>query len=187
MDGFVSFSQLNDFLFCPRSLYLHSLYYGYKTSLFHDTAQANGTAAHETIDNNTYKRKGWVSGIWLCSPTYGIYGKCDLYNATTGVLVERKRTVHRLFLGLIMQVWAQAVCLEERGNIVGKIFLHSLTDNIKHSVKLPDAGVKSQLKALVYDIKSYTLLQGDLNPSVYKCQNCIYAPLCPLANLVSKE
>lgn len=187
MDGLVSFSQLNDFLFCPYSLYLHTLYNNFKSSIYHDVAQTDGTAAHVTVDQSTYKRSGWQTGIWLCSPTYKVYGRCDLYNPTTGELVERKRTIHKLYTGHYMQVWAQAVCLQEMEHPVRKIYLHSITDNTRYFVKLPNQTIKNQLKELVLQISRYTPPNETFSQLPAKCRQCIYAALCPITNLTHKE
>ncbi len=55
---------LNDYVFCPRSIYFHNLY-GEKESLsYQEPRQINGTKAHETLDQGTYStRKEILSGI----------------------------------------------------------------------------------------------------------------------------
>ena len=183
MDGYVSFSQLNDFSFCLYSLYVHTLYESYKTSIYHDTPQTEGKAAHETIDDGTYKRKGWVTSMPLCSPSLQIFGKCDLFHPASGVLVERKRTIRNIYDGQKFQVWAQALCLIEMGYVVREIYLHSLTDNIRHTLPVPDDAIKSLIQSEVKKIQNFTLNQKESSPSSSKCAHCIYATLCPIATL----
>jgi CRISPR-associated protein Cas4 len=181
MDGYISFSQLNDFLFCPQSLYIHTLYHTYHTSLYHDTPQIDGKAAHETIDQGTYERGGWLTGLPLCSPTYRIFGKCDLYHPDTGVLVERKRTIRKIYNGQKLQVWAQAICLVEMGYPVREIYLHSLTDNTRYPIPIPDASIRSLIVNTVVQIERYVPDETTQNISSAKCAHCIYASLCPHA------
>lgn len=186
MDGYISFSELNDFLYCPHSLYLHSLYKNYKTQIYHDTPQTDGKAAHETIDQNTYKRGGWQSGRWLCSPDYKIYGKCDLYNPHTGELVERKKTVRKVYGGQKMQVWAQAACLEEMGEIVSSIRIHSMTDNKSYEIANLDANVKRSLHDLISQIQTFRLADmSEMAIDCEKCKECIYSPLYPISKPIS--
>ena len=190
MDGYVSFSELNDFLFCPQSLYLHTLYKNYKSNIYHDTPQADGKAAHETIDQNTYNRAGWETGVWLCSPSHMIYGRCDLYNPSTGELVERKRTIKKVYEGQRMQAWAQAICLMDMQRSVTSITLHSLTDNVRHKLPIPDDLITSRVNLLVQEIQAYKAnYNANVSVSVSdtRCRRCIYAPLCPVANLKSQN
>ncbi len=188
MDGYISFSELNDFLFCPQSLYLHTLYKNYKSNVYHDTPQTDGKAAHETIDQATYNKGGWETGVWLSSPSYRIYGRCDLYNPTTGELVERKRTIRRIYEGQRMQAWAQAMCLMDMGKSVTSVTLHSLTDNLRYSIPVPDEKIKLQVKQLVHQMLTYKANYTHETKTIdTRCRHCIYAPLCPIANLGQKN
>lgn len=45
--------MLNDFVFCPVSIYFHSLYDGVERNLYQGKSQINGTKSHETIDCGT--------------------------------------------------------------------------------------------------------------------------------------
>jgi len=51
MDDYISISTLNDFIFCPYSIYLHNVYMETDEGLYHATPQTRGKIAHETIDN----------------------------------------------------------------------------------------------------------------------------------------
>ncbi len=42
----IAITQLNDFVFCPASIYFHLLYGDTSTFLFQSEKQINGTAAH---------------------------------------------------------------------------------------------------------------------------------------------
>lgn len=49
-EDYISISTLNDFIFCPYSIYLHNVYENTDESLFHATPQTQGRIAHETVD-----------------------------------------------------------------------------------------------------------------------------------------
>ena len=51
MESYIKLSTLNDFIFCPKSIYYHTLYDSYEKKLYQDEAQIAWTIAHETIDN----------------------------------------------------------------------------------------------------------------------------------------
>ena len=49
-EDYISISTLNDFIFCPYSIYLHNVYENTDESIFHATPQTQGRIAHETVD-----------------------------------------------------------------------------------------------------------------------------------------
>ena len=51
MDDYIQISTLNDFIFCPYSIYLHNIYMDADESLYHATPQTKGRIAHEKVDN----------------------------------------------------------------------------------------------------------------------------------------
>ncbi len=53
----LSISNLNDFIFCPVSIYFHSLDADTEKLAYQDEVQLNGSAAHEKSDNGTYSTK----------------------------------------------------------------------------------------------------------------------------------
>ena len=57
MDDAIPISYLNDFVFCPASIYFHQLYGSMDTMLFQDTEQINGTFVHEAIEEIRYSSK----------------------------------------------------------------------------------------------------------------------------------
>jgi len=76
-------TQLNDFIFCPASIYFHMLYGETSRMLVQSEKQINGTAVHETIDKNTYSsRKNIYTGIDVYCEKYGLIGKIDMYDST---------------------------------------------------------------------------------------------------------
>ncbi len=90
METPIIISNLNDYVFCPRSIYFHNIYGSYDESLYHDTHQVEGRNAHATIDEQTYStKKQWIQGLPVYSEELGVTGKIDLLNIETGVLIER--------------------------------------------------------------------------------------------------
>jgi len=54
MENYIKLSTLNDFIFCPKSIYYHNLYYSYEKKLYQEETQIAWSIAHESIDNKTY-------------------------------------------------------------------------------------------------------------------------------------
>ena len=57
MDDLIIISNLNDFIFCPASIYFHKLYGSEDTIMYQSKAQLDGTKAQEKIDNGTYSTR----------------------------------------------------------------------------------------------------------------------------------
>ena len=57
MDDYILISTLNDFIFCPYSIYLHNVYMGGNEDLVLATPQTQGKAAHAAIDEKTYSSR----------------------------------------------------------------------------------------------------------------------------------
>lgn len=54
MDNLIRITQINDFIFCPVSIYFHNLYGDRDKITYQRKEQINGTYAHEKIDNKKY-------------------------------------------------------------------------------------------------------------------------------------
>lgn len=173
-------SYLNDFIFCPLSIYFHKIYGNIKTELYQSKYQINGTNAHNSIDNNKYsKRKEIFQGIDIYSDEFKLIGKIDIYNSKTKTLIERKKKINKIYDGYIFQVYAQYYALEEMGYKINEIILHSLDDNKNYNVKLPfeDVEMDNKFRKLILDIKIFDL-STYTQKNLSKCQKCIYEPLC---------
>ena len=46
MDDAILITELNDFIFCPASIYFHKMYKEMDRFIYQTTDQINGTAAH---------------------------------------------------------------------------------------------------------------------------------------------
>ncbi len=180
MYGEILFTQLNDFIFCPASIYFHMLYGETDRMLYQSQSQIRGTDAHKTIDSGNYStRKNILTGLSVYCEEFGLIGKIDLYDAEKRLLMERKRTVKVIYDGYVFQVYAQCFALREMGYEVEKIVIHSLTDNKNYAVPLPEKDEKmlEKFKQTIYDIRTFRLDEFE-QTNIEKCKNCIYEPAC---------
>ena len=53
MDDYISISTLNDYIFCPYSIYLHNVYMEADERLYHATPQTQGAIAHSAVGKKT--------------------------------------------------------------------------------------------------------------------------------------
>lgn len=180
MEALIPISELNDFIFCPRSIYFHHLYGNFDTDTFHESPQTKGTQAHENIDQKKYSSaKHWIQSIEISSYELGITGKIDLFNEKTGELIERKRTIKTVYDGYVLQILAQAICLVEMGYLVKKCSLYSLTDNKKYNIPFHFESAKIKLQNHITEMKHFDIKKPfSQNPK--KCEQCIYRTLCDI-------
>lgn len=177
MDSAIPISAINDFLYCPKSLYLHLLYGSFETSVYHDTPQTNGTIAHENIEEERYTTsKDILQGLSVYSSRLGIKGRIDLYDAKNKYLIERKYRVKNIYKGFRYQLYAQMYCLEEAGFTIAKLFIQSLSDNRRFEISLPSEEEKKEFEEIIDKMKSFdvTAIQ---HHSCNHCQNNIYGLL----------
>lgn len=181
MESYITLSFLNDFIFCPRSIYFHQLYGGFTETVYKQSPQYKGTAAHETIDGQTYSTSAHIlQGMEVFCDQYNICGKIDLFDTQKCRLTERKREIKIIYDGYIFQVYAQCFALREMGYTVKEIVIHDLVHNKNYPIDPPenDAAMKSKFEQLIADINSYNLETTPFTPLQPKCQNCIYNQLC---------
>ena len=178
MEPYIQISLLNDFIFCPRSIYFHWLYAKYAAKNYKDTPQVVWTLKHETIDTQNYSsRKNILQGISIYSDKYGIAWKIDLFDSEKGELIERKNKIKKIYDGYIWQVYAQYFCLMEMWYTVKKIFLHSLSDNQRFQIPLPTKKKIQEFTNLVQKLKTFDL-HSPFKQNPEKCKQCIYRELC---------
>ena len=116
MEDYIPISTLNDFIFCPYSIYLHNVYMETDEGLYHATPQTRGKIAHETIDNKkASNRADDLQSLPVMSDEYGLMGKIDIYKGKEHKLIERKYQLRNIFKGQIYQLWAQYLCMKEMG------------------------------------------------------------------------
>lgn len=178
MEPYLIISNLNDFVFCPRSIYFHNLYGGYTSKNYHRTAQTKGKHAHQTIDQNKYStQKKFIAGIEIYSQKYNLSGKIDVYDSQSKTLIERKRKITTIYDGYRYQLYAQYYCMTEMGYPVEHLFFHSLADNKRYSVAIPEDEEKQEFENLINNMKNFQLCDS-FQVNEKKCKQCIYVELC---------
>lgn len=178
METYILLSELNDFIFCPRSIYWHHIYGAYDTSLYHTTDQVRGTIAHRSVDRKQYSsRKHILQGMAVYSELYGIMGKIDLFDTKSGFLTERKRKIRKVYDGYLWQLYGQYYCLSEMGYMVTGLRLYSMIDNKSYPIGLPDAEYERRFWSILRRFRAYEL-DRTFTPLREKCERCIYSGLC---------
>ena len=176
-------SYLNDFIFCPASIYFHGIDSGAEELTYQDSYQINGKAAHRAVDSGNYSdRKDILQGIDVYCEKYDLYGKIDVFDVSKGLLIERKRQISKIYDGYIFQVYAQYFALTEMGYKVNSIRLYSMDDNKNYPLKLPDESPVffANFENLISEIKNFSL-DSFTGVSQEKCKKCIYSPMCSFA------
>lgn len=184
MDDAILITELNDFIFCPVSIYFHKMYDGVDRMLFQNTDQINGTAAHERVDNGWYStRRSILQAVDVYSEKYNIRGKIDLFDLQTKTLRERKKKVNKIYDGYVFQVYAQYFALKEMDYDVERIEIYSMDDNKSFPIKLPEEDLDMFIKfeQVIDDIRNFEM-DGFVQDNQSKCMHCIYEPACDRAN-----
>ncbi len=180
MEQPIKISYLNDFIFCPASIYYHGLYEELDTSVFQEIDQIRGKFIHEKIDHAAYStRKEMLQGIEVYSDKYRIIGKIDIYDGANKTLTERKNKITTIYDGYIFQLYAQYFALKEQGYDIQKLRLYSYSDNKMYPITLPedDHEMLAKFETLITNITGFDL-QGFYQNNIEKCERCIYSPLC---------
>lgn len=185
MELYLKITYLNDFIFCPMSIYYHELYGDLSERLYYNNALLDGKAVHEAIDNKHYStHKSILQGTDVYSDKYKLCGKIDLFDKEKMLLTERKKHIEKIYDGYLFQLYAQYFCLTEMGYKVNKVRFYSSDDNKVYNVKLPHDNPEMlekfnaiNNKIQNFDIDSYVPISEE------KCRNCIYNDFCdrPLA------
>ncbi len=183
MEPYLMISHLNDFIFCPRSIYFHQLYGRISKSLYQSDVQVKGINAHKSIDSKKYTTsKTVLQSIEIYSEQYRLCGKIDTYDEKKQQIVERKKKIKVIYDGYIHQLYAQYFCLTEMGYPVKQLKLYSMDDNKNYSIALPQESPEHLVKfeALIDDMNSFQF-DNNFSPNPKKCKNCIYNNLCDTA------
>ena len=184
MFDYIPITYLNDFIFCPRSIYFHQLCEGENQMLYHRKEQTNGRLKHETIENKNYStRKNILQGIYVYSEKYKLCGKIDLFDICKGVLSERKAQIKEIYDGYIFQLYGQYFSLIEMGYVVNKLYLYSYDDNKNYDILFPEENIKmfEKFEETIYRINNFNFNARPLEINKNKCLNCIYEPLCDVS------
>ena len=185
MEAYLPISFLNDFIFCPRSIYFHQLYGRVSQKLYHQMPQTKGLAAHKTIDNQAYSSAiSVLQGMEVYSHRYNIAGRIDIFDQKNGLLSERKKKIKVIYDGYIYQLYAQYFALEDMGFSVKSLRLYSMDDNKAYSIEKPENDPQrlQAFEALLTDIRCFNL-NDDFIPNPNKCVHCIYSNVCDVAEV----
>lgn len=180
MENTISITTLNDFIFCPVSIYFHSIDSDTDTMLYHSAYQINGNASHEKVDKGEYSdRKDVLQSVPVYCEKYNLMGKIDVFDIGKGRLTERKRQIKIIYDGYVFQIYAQYFSLIEMGYDVKELRLYSMVDNKVYPIKKPeeDSVMFSKFENTIrllneFDLKYFT------QENKSKCEKCIYEPLC---------
>lgn len=177
-EDYISISTLNDFIFCPYSIYLHNVYMESDNSMFHATPQTRGKIAHKTIDTKKASNKAdEIVSLPVYSERYRLMGKIDIYNRKSKKLVERKYKLKHIFQGQIYQLWAQMFCLKEMGYEVESLAFYEISTNKMIPINLPTEEEIKTFNGFIEMFHNFCLSDHiTINPN--KCRHCIYCNLC---------
>jgi CRISPR-associated protein Cas4 len=180
MESVIQISKINVFIFCPYSIYYHSLYEKFTESKYHDIPQTVGKIKHENIEEGNYSTSRHIlQGTPVYCEKYNLVGKIDIYDTKKCQLIERKYKVNDIYDGYKYQLYAQKFALEEMGNKVKEIFVHSLSDNKRYKIDNPDKGEIIKFESIIRDINKFKVEAGcSYKINEQKCQKCIYAEMC---------
>ena len=157
MDDYIPLSTLNDFIFCPYSIYLHSVYMETDGDLYKASPQTKGTLVHQGVDEKKGStRKSDIMSLPIYCDELGISGKIDVYKQDNRLLIERKNNLKRIFRGQIYQLWGQYFCLKELE--------------------------KQELVGFIEQFKRYNPASTTIQVNPNKCIHCIYCNLCDKTN-----
>lgn len=177
-EDYISISSLNDFIFCPYSIYLHNVYMESDDSMFHAAPQTTGKIAHKSIDKKSASnRADELVSLPVYSERYRLMGKIDIYNKKSKKLIERKYKLKQIFQGQIYQLWAQMFCLREMGYEVNSLAFYEISTNKMIPVDLPTGDETKAFSHFIYMFQNYNPADDfSVNPN--KCRHCIYCNLC---------
>ena len=175
MEETLSMTNINDFLFCPRSLYYGNIF---RRSFGQDGYQQVPQKTHATIDEGTYSTsKDVLTGMMVYCEKYRLLGRIDIYDGKTRTLTERKHSISAVWEGFKMQLYAQCLALQEMGFEVAALRIHSKKDNKTYSVPLPTERETERFDEIMEQMRAFSM-EPPFCPNVAKCRKCIYRELC---------
>jgi len=177
MESYIQISKINDFLYCPLSLYLHTIYENFDARGYHEAAQVAGKIVHQNIEKGLYSSaKRFIQAIDVYSEKYNIAGKIDIYDSREKALIERKNKIQEIYPGYKLQLYAQYFCLREMGYEVKKLYLHSLSDNKRYKIATPGDLETAKFERVLEDMRNF----GPADIKSHRCSHCrehIYSAL----------
>lgn len=186
MESYIKLSTLNDFIFCPKSIYYHTLYDSYNKNIYQEQAQKEGTKVHEAVDNKTYSTSKYIlQGMSVYGDYYKIAWKIDIFNTNTWELIERKNQIFldenknpKIYLWQKYQLWWQMFCLEEMWYNIQSLWIYSVKDNKKYRIYKPSTKQLLAFEKVLNKYRKFDLFQKNWRQNTEKCKKCIYRELC---------
>lgn len=175
---FILISTLNDFIFCPYSIYLHNVFYEADNDVFYALPQIKGKEAHSSVDTKSNRLgRRVIESLCVESIEYGLRGKIDLFFLDSGELVERKNNLKAIFTGQIYQLWAQFLCMKEMGYDIKSLSFYEISTRKRTTISIPTQSEILRFKEFLnryrtFDLKTYRPTCAN------KCSHCIYCALC---------
>lgn len=178
MPDLIPISTLNDFIFCPYSIYLHNVYMETDEDNYHAIPQTRGKNAHKAVDEKASSTStDIIESLSVTSQELGVYGKIDIYKRATRSLIERKFQLKNIYQGQIYQLWAQYYCLLEMGYLVDNISFYEISTHKTINMNVPKDMEKEQLIKFLDEYRNYNP-SNIINSNPNKCSHCIYSNLC---------
>lgn len=178
MEQYIPISTINDFLYSPRSLYLHSIYQSFTTKTYHSHYQVRGNLNHEKIEKGEYSsRKRFIQALEVYSEIFGVMGKIDVFDTETCTLIERKTKMKKIFPGHRYQLYAQMFGMIESGFEVKALKIHSLEDNVRYNIAIPTVAEVEEFSRTLEEMRNYDWSQVDSEISKVKTEQSIYKDL----------
>ncbi len=179
MEDYIPLSRLNDFAFCPYSIYLSSVYALADDDLYKASPQLLGKMVHEGADKKTGStRKVDVFALPVISHDLGITGKIDVYKSDRRLLVERKNNLKTIYRSKLYQIWGQFFCMTEMGYEIEQLAFYEVSTNKMTYLDLPGDAEREELRSVVCQMKAYNILETPIDVNPNKCTHCIYCNLC---------
>lgn len=178
MEQYIQISKINDFLYSPASVYLHSIYEDFNGNVYKTEKQIVGLLNHQNIDQGKYStRKDILSGLAVYSDKYKIMGKIDIYDRRNGFLIERKTRIKKIHQGYKYQLYGQYLCLKEMGENPKKLFLQSLEDNKRYITDIPNRKQIKEFESLIKKMTNFKAEDLLKERSDYLSRISIYSPI----------
>lgn len=151
---------------------------------YKSTYQTEGQYAHKNIDDNKYTSAEILTSISAYCCFYNVTCRIDIYNKKTRTLIERKNSISQIYDGQVFQMYAQYYAMIEMGYPVENLIIHSIKDNKKYKIELPERNLemKGKFEKTLNDMKSFDLASFE-QTNTSKCSRCIYEAACSFSTL----
>lgn len=171
--------MINDFIFCPASIYYHGFYEDIDVKAFQEVRQIKGTFAHSHIDSDSWSKSEVICGLSVFSERFGIFGRIDKYYPDKKLIVESKNVIRNIYDGYIFQLYGQYFGMIECGYEVEQLALYSISDHKKYIVDLPENNCEflEKFEKTINEIRNFKL-DDFKQENCEKCNNCIYSEPC---------